>query len=97
MWHDRIAHGTFELRQFYGLNIMHIVLARDAAGRDTAIPFGAELQEPSVMRSHQRSAFRIVSDMVGDGALQKRTMSAGGSADSTATSVHPANDLVPDM
>lgn len=47
-------------------------------------------------RSHQRSTFRIVSDIVGEGGLQSRTMTASGAADSTATSVHAANDVVPD-
>ncbi len=47
-------------------------------------------------RSRQRSTSRIVSDMVGGGTLQRRTINAGGTTSSTATRVHPAKDVVPD-
>jgi hypothetical protein len=38
----------------------------------------------------------MLSDMDGEGALQSRTMTAGGTSESTATTVHPGNDAVPD-
>ena len=44
----------------------------------------------------QRSASRMVSDMDGEGAFQSRIMTAGGTNDSTATTVHPGKDVVPD-
>lgn len=43
-----------------------------------------------------RSVSRMVSDMDGEGALQSRTMTVGGTNDSTATTVHPGKDVVPD-
>jgi hypothetical protein len=39
----------------------------------------------------------MVSDMLGAGTLQSRTISAGGTSETTATSVHPGKDVVPDM
>lgn len=48
-------------------------------------------------QSDQRSASRMLSDMLGDGALQSRAATAGGTSDSTATTVHPVKDVVPDM
>ena len=35
--------------------------------------------------------------MLGEGALQSRTMSAGGTSETTARRAHPAKDVVPDM
>src|SRR5689334_1468130 len=48
-------------------------------------------------RSHQRSTFRIVSDMVGAGAPQSRTMKTTGTNETTAKRVHTATDAAPDM
>ncbi|MBI2187294.1 MAG: hypothetical protein HYU37_09290 [Acidobacteria bacterium] len=42
------------------------------------------------------STSRMVSDMLGVGALQSRTMTAGGTSDTIATTVHPAKDVVPE-
>ena len=38
----------------------------------------------------------MLSDMDGEGALQSRTMTAGGTNDSAATTAHPVKDVVPD-
>jgi hypothetical protein len=35
--------------------------------------------------------------MLGQGALQSRTISAGGTRETTARTVHAAKDVVPDM
>jgi hypothetical protein len=37
------------------------------------------------------------SDIVGDGVLQSRTISTGGTSETIARRVHPAKELVPDM
>jgi hypothetical protein len=37
----------------------------------------------------------MVSDMLGEGAFQSRSMTAGGISDNTAKTVHPANDVTP--
>src|SRR5690349_17664343 len=46
-------------------------------------------------RQDQRRAFRMVSDMVGDGVLQNRTINTGGASEAMARRVHPATELVP--
>jgi len=38
----------------------------------------------------------MVSDIDGEGTLQSRTMTAGGTSDSAATAVHTGKDVLPD-
>jgi hypothetical protein len=51
---------------------------------------------PVARRSHQRSTFRIVSDMVGAGALQSRAMSSTGATETIAKRAHHPRDAAPD-
>lgn len=99
--HDCVVAGTFSERLFYRLNIIHIVLPGCFCSTPYVECGNADKRRVASSlrprRSHQRSTFRIVSDMVGGGALQSRTMSRGGASETTARRVHPAKERVPDM
>jgi DNA-binding NarL/FixJ family response regulator len=47
-------------------------------------------------RSNHRSTSRMLSDMLGEGGLQSRIITAGGTSDMAATNAHAANDVVPE-
>ena len=46
--------------------------------------------------SDYRSTSRMLSDMLGEGTLQSRIITAGGASDRTTSAVHAANDVAPE-
>jgi hypothetical protein len=98
--HDCVAGSMFSERLVYRLYIIHVVVPGCFSTRylDAGTPPRGEVVSRLPQRqSHQRSTFRIVSDMVGAGALQSRAMSITGATETTATRIHPAKDAAPDM